>query len=40
VLVFVHLVRASLHYVTWKDRKQVAADLKPIYRAATAEQAE
>ena len=36
----VHLVRASLNYVNWKERKQVAADLKPIYRAATAEQAE
>jgi putative transposase len=38
-LCIVHLVRASLNYVNWKDRKQVAADLKPIYRAATAEQA-
>jgi putative transposase len=36
----VHLVRASLNYVNWKERKQVAADLKPIYRAATAVQAE
>src|SRR6266571_2186754 len=33
-LCIVHLVRASLHYVSWKERKQVAADLKPIYRAA------
>ena len=39
-LCIVHLVRASLNYVTWKERKQVAADLKPIYRAATAEEAE
>jgi putative transposase len=38
-LCIVHLVRASLNYVNWKDRKQVAADLKPIYRAATVEQA-
>lgn len=38
-LCIVHLVRASLNYVNWKDRKHVAADLKPIYRAATAEQA-
>jgi putative transposase len=38
-LCIVHLMRASLNYVTWKDRKQVAAELKPIYRAATAEQA-
>jgi putative transposase len=36
----VHLVRASLNYVNWKERKRVAADLKPIYRATTAEQAE
>jgi putative transposase len=36
----VHMVRASLNYVNWKERKQVAGDLKPIYRAATAEQAE
>ncbi len=39
-LCIVHLLRASLNYVNWKERKQVAADLKPIYRAATAEQAE
>src|SRR5438552_2743445 len=36
----VHLVRASLNYVGWKERKQVAADLKEVYRAATAEHAE
>jgi len=36
----VHLVRASLNYVNWKERKQVAAALKPIYRAATALEAE
>ena len=39
-LCIVHLVRASLNYVNWKERKQVAADLKPIYRAATAIEAE
>jgi transposase-like protein len=38
-LCIVHLVRASLNYVSWKDRKEVAAALKPIYRAANAEQA-
>jgi putative transposase len=38
-LCIVHLVRASLNYVSWKDRKQVAAALKPIYRAVDAEQA-
>ena len=39
-LCIVHLVRASLNYVGWKERKQVAAGLKEIYRAATAVQAE
>lgn len=39
-LCIVHLVRASLNYVSWKERKRVAADLKAIYRAATASQAE
>ena len=32
----VHMVRASLNYVSWKQRKQVAADLRQIYQAATA----
>ncbi len=35
----VHAVRASLNYVNWKERKEVAADLKMIYRAATEPQA-
>src|SRR6476646_7236164 len=39
-LCIVYLVRASLNYVNWKERKQVAADLKLIYRAATEAQAE
>jgi len=39
-LCIVHLVRASLNYVSWKDRKQVAADLKLVYRATTDAQAE
>ena len=38
-LCIVHLVRASLNYVGWKERKPVAADLKAIYRAASEEQA-
>jgi putative transposase len=38
-LCIVHLVRASLNYVNWKERKAVVADLKPIYRAATEEEA-
>jgi putative transposase len=36
----VHLPRNSLGYVSWKERKTVAAPLKHIYTAATAEQAE
>jgi putative transposase len=36
----VHLIRASLKFVSWKERKAMAADLKLIYRAATAEMAE
>ena len=39
-LCIVHMVRASLNYVTWQDRRKVVADLKPIYRAATADEAE
>ncbi|MDH3975420.1 MAG: IS256 family transposase [Deltaproteobacteria bacterium] len=34
-LCIVHMVRNSLRYVSWKDRKGVASDLKAIYRAAT-----
>jgi putative transposase len=36
----VHLIRNSLDYVSWKDRKAVAAALKPIYAAASAAAAE
>lgn len=38
-LCIVHLVRQSLNYVSWKQRRQVAADLRPIYGAPTAEEA-
>jgi len=38
-LCIVHQVRASLNYVSWKQRKAVAADLQPIYRASTIEEA-
>jgi putative transposase len=38
-LCIVHQVRASLNYVSWKQRKAVAGDLKTIYRASTAEDA-
>jgi putative transposase len=36
----VHQVRASLRYVTYTDRKKVAADLRRIYSAANVEDAE
>jgi len=39
-LCLVHLVRHSLSYVGWKERKAVAEDLKAIYRAATEPEAE
>ena len=39
-LCIVHQVRNSLSYVSYKDRKAVAADLKKIYRSATLEEAE
>jgi putative transposase len=39
-LCMVHLVRHSLSYVSHKDRKQVADDLKEIYQAATLAEAE
>lgn len=39
-LCIVHMVRNSLRFVSWKQRKEVAADLKLIYQSATAEQAE
>lgn len=39
-LCIVHKIRQSLTYVNWKDRKQLAADLKTIYGAKTAAEAE
>lgn len=39
-LCMVHMMRTSLNYVTWKEKRQVAAELKPIYRATTAAEAE
>jgi putative transposase len=39
-LCIIHLVRHSLRFVSWKERKVVAADLRAIYAAATAEAAE
>jgi putative transposase len=39
-LCIVHMVRNSLRYVSYKDRKAVAADLKLIYTASTETEAE
>lgn len=39
-LCIVHQVRHSLRYVSWKERKQVAADLRRVYAAATVADAE
>ena len=36
----VHLIRASLKYVPRREREQVARDLKPIYNAIDADQAQ
>ncbi len=35
----VHLIRYSLSFASWKERKSLAAALKLIYRAETAEAA-
>src|SRR5438552_328767 len=39
-LCIVHLIRNSLNYVNWKERKLVAADLRAVYTAPTAEASE
>lgn len=36
----VHLIRNSMRYASWKDRKVIATGLRPIYTAATVEAAE
>jgi putative transposase len=36
----VHLIRNSMRYGSWKDRKAIAAALRPIYTAATVDAAE
>jgi transposase-like protein len=36
----VHLIRNSLDYASWKDRKLLAAAIKPIYTATSAEAAQ
>jgi putative transposase len=32
----VHLIRYSMQFASWKERKPIAAALKPVYRAETA----
>jgi len=39
-LCIVHMVRNSVRYVNWKDRKELCADLKTIYTSATDQQAQ
>ena len=39
-LCIVHMVRNSLRYVPWKQRKAVAADLKKIYQVPSLKDAE
>ena len=36
----VHLIRNSLDYAGWKDRRALAAELKPVYQAINVEAAE
>jgi putative transposase len=38
-LCIVHMVRNSLKFVSYKDRKKIADELKTVYRSATVEQA-
>lgn len=39
-LCIVHMIRNSLKFVSWKDRKAVAGDLKLVYTAVNEQQAE
>jgi putative transposase len=38
-LCIVHMVRNSVRFVSWKDRKKITTDLKNIYKAPTEEEA-
>jgi putative transposase len=38
-LCIMHMVRNSLKYVSWKDKKAVVADLKKIYQSVTEQEA-
>ncbi len=35
----VHLLRYSMHFASWKERKALSSALRPVYQAATAEEA-
>ena len=35
----VHLIRNSIRYISWKDRKAITRGLKPVYQAATVDAA-
>jgi putative transposase len=39
-LCIVHMIRNSVKYVNWKDRKELCKDLKKIYSSSTEQQAE
>jgi len=39
-LCIVHMIRNSVRFVNWQDRKTICADLKMIYTAATEQQAQ
>lgn len=39
-LCIVHMIRNSLKFVSYKDRKQIAGDLKEVYRSSTVEGAQ
>jgi putative transposase len=36
----VHMIRSSMRYVSWSDRKKLMPDLRKVYSAANAEEAE
>ena len=36
----IHLIRASLRFCSWKDRRAITTALRPIYTATTLEAAE
>jgi len=39
-LCIIHMLRNSMRYVSWKDRKALCADLKKVYTAKTLQEAE